>query len=73
LVFLLYFALALRAFSSRRAPACAWLRAFALNYWLLGWTYARSIGCRRLHWHDTSYHVGAGGRVLSLDKHVKHV
>jgi hypothetical protein len=73
LVFLLYFALGLRAFSARRAPAFAWLRAFALNYWLLGWVYARSIGCRHLHWHDTSYHVGAGGRVISLDKHVKQI
>jgi hypothetical protein len=72
LVFLLHFALALRDFSPRRAPACAWLRAFALNYWLLGRTYARSMGCRRLRWHDTSYRVGAGGRVLSLDKHEKH-
>jgi len=72
-VFLLYFALALRDFSARRAPAPAWLRAFALNYWLLGWVYVRSIACRHLCWHDTTYHVGAGGRVISLDKHRKHV
>jgi len=73
LVFLLYFALALRDFSARRTPAPAWLRAFVLNYWLLGWVYVRSITCRHLHWHDTTYHVGAGGRVISLDKHTKHV
>ena len=71
LFFLLYFALALRKFSARRVPALAWLRAFALNYWLLGWVYVRSIPCRHLHWHDTTYHVGAGGRVLSLDKQIK--
>jgi len=73
LVFLSYLALALRDFSARRAPAPAWLCAFALNYWLLGWAYARSIACRHLHWHDTDYHVGAGGRVISLDKHIKRV
>jgi cellulose synthase/poly-beta-1,6-N-acetylglucosamine synthase-like glycosyltransferase len=73
LMFLLYFALALREFSARRAPVFAWLRAFALNYWLLGWVYARSIACRHLHWHDTVYHVGAGGQVISLDKHKKPV
>ncbi|MDR0239356.1 MAG: glycosyltransferase [Deltaproteobacteria bacterium] len=73
LMFLLYFALALRDFSARRAPAPAWLRAFALNYWLLGRVYVRSITCRHLRWHDTTYHVGAGGRVISLDKHIKHV
>jgi cellulose synthase/poly-beta-1,6-N-acetylglucosamine synthase-like glycosyltransferase len=70
-MFLLYFALALRDFSARRAPAPAWLRAFAFNYWLLGWVYARSIACRHLHWHDTTYHVGGGGRVISLDKRIK--
>ena len=73
LIFLLYFALALREFSVRRAPAPAWLRAFALNYWLLGWVYLRSIGCRRLSWHDTTYHLGAGGRVIALDKQIKQV
>ncbi|MCL2123813.1 MAG: glycosyltransferase [Desulfovibrionaceae bacterium] len=73
LMFLLYFALALREFSARRAPAPAWLRAFALNYWLLGRVYARSIACRHLRWHDTTYRVGAGGRVLSLDKRMKHI
>jgi hypothetical protein len=71
--FLLYFALALRDFSARRAPPLAWLRAFALNCWLLGWVYVRSAACRHLRWHGTIYHVGAGGRVLSLDKQVKHV
>ena len=73
LMFLLYFALALQDFSVRRAPVPAWLHAFALNYWLLGRVYARSIACRHLRWHDTTYHVGAGGRVISLDKHAKHV
>jgi len=73
LMFLLYFALALRDFSARRAPAPAWLCAFALNYWLLGRVYVRSIVCRHLRWHDTTYRVGAGGRVISLDKHIKHV
>jgi hypothetical protein len=73
LIFLLYFALALRDFSARRAPVRAWLRAFARNYWLMGWVYVRSIACRHLRWHDTTYHVGAGGRVISLDRHVKHV
>jgi hypothetical protein len=73
MLFLLYFALVLRDFSPRRAPAPAWLRAYALTYWLLGWTYARSIACRRLRWHDTTYHVGAGGRVISLDNQKKHV
>jgi len=73
LVFLLYFALALRDFSARRVPAPAWLRAFALNCWLLGWVYVRSMACRHLRWHDATYHVGAGGRVISLDKHIKHV
>jgi len=73
LMFLLYFALALRDFSARRPSAPAWLCAFALNYWLLGWVYARSIACRHLHWHDTVYHVGGGGRVISLDKHIKQV
>ena len=73
LMLLLYFALALRDFSARRAPASAWLRAFALNYWLLGWAYVRSIPCRHLHWHDTVYHVGRGGQVISLDKHIKQV
>jgi hypothetical protein len=72
-VFLLYCALALRDFSVRRAPPLAWLRAFALNYWLLGLVYARSMLCRHLRWHDTTYHVGAGGRVLSLDKQIKPV
>jgi hypothetical protein len=71
--FLLYFALALRDFSARRAPPLPWLRAFALNYWLLGWVYARSLACRHLRWHDTTYRLGAGGRVLSLDKQAKHV
>jgi cellulose synthase/poly-beta-1,6-N-acetylglucosamine synthase-like glycosyltransferase len=73
LIFLCRFALSLRDFSVRRAPAFAWLRAFALNYWLLGWVYARSAACRHLRWHDTVYHVGAGGRVLSLDKQTKRV
>jgi hypothetical protein len=71
--FLLYFALTLRDFSARRAPPIAWLRAFALNYWLLGWVFARSMACQHLRWHDMTYHVGAGGRVLSLDKQAKHV
>jgi hypothetical protein len=73
LMFLLYFALALRDFSARRAPALAWLHAFAFNYWLLGWVYVRSMACRHLRWHGTTYHVGAEGRVISLDKHIKHV
>ena len=73
LIFLLYFALALRDFSARRAPAPAWLRAFALNYWLMAWVYVRSIACRHLCWHDTTYRVGAGGRVISLDRQTKRV
>jgi hypothetical protein len=73
LIFLLFFALGLRDFSVRRAPAPVWLYAFALNYWLLGWVYVRSIACRHLRWHDTTYRVGAGGRVISLDKQIKHV
>jgi hypothetical protein len=73
LICVLRFALALRDFSPRRAPAPAWLRAFALNYWLLGWVYIRSIACRHLRWHDTLYRVGAGGRVISLDKQKKQV
>ncbi|MCL1985356.1 MAG: glycosyltransferase [Betaproteobacteria bacterium] len=73
LIFLLYFALALRDFSRRRAPAPAWLCAFALNYCLMAWVYARSIACRHLRWHDTTYCVGGGGRVLSLDRQIKRV
>ena len=71
LAFFLYFVLELRAFGARRAPALAWLHAFALNCLLFVRTYVRSIGCRHLHWHDTTYLVGAGGRVLSLDKRTK--
>ena len=73
LIFLLYFALALREFSVRRAPAPAWLRAFILHCLLLGWAYVRSIACRHLRWHDTTYHVGEGGRVISLDRHTKYI
>ncbi len=68
LVFFFFFALKLRDFTEKPAPALPWLNAFVLNLGMLGRVYAGCVRKRILVWHDTKYVVGRGGRVESLTR-----